>query len=230
MNMPDSWCCPSWPTRVACQATVKGIVFDKELCYSLGCYPDHINRIKKEREERKTHQQKPSDCGKCQVYRDGQCKNCYEVGLHCHKETCLTAEQYKEKTRSAIRQFVENEERKKAIEEEAEQRREQEDYNRYHPDRTKERTRQPDTNRAPPPIVNPPSQPDTNQKRIGRLVVRPCGHGIWSSGVCCCPNEATAKRLPKRFFPGGSGPLPSPDTIWDECRSYGCWPPPHDYE
>lgn len=216
-----------------CWLAVRGPL-EGEACEFNRCYRYYLDNAKKEREERKSHQQKPSDCGPCQVYRDGHCKNCYNVeGLHCLDGKCVTAEEYARISRAKIRFFVENQERRIANEQRAEQKKEQEEYDRHHKEKPVKRQ---DTYLPPP--TRPPGhnagtnhpQDNVNIKRSGRLVVKPCGAGRWSCGVCCCPDQDHCQRLPKRLYPGGYGKLPSPDELWDECRNYGCSPPPHEYE
>gem|GEM_PF-4694735 len=224
---PESWCCPSFARMLACWEAL-GKPLGEKACYSLGCYQDFLSRIEKEQEERKAREQRSSDCRECQVYRDGKCEDCYNVGLHCLDGRCVTAEQYKEKSRSAIKQFVESKERERIKEEQEERRRKQENFNQQHPEQP---VRQPDRYN-PPPIVNSQTNQtlsSPNEQRIGRLVVKPCGDRIWCCGVCCCPSQADCNKLPRKLKVL-AGPPFHPDSVWDECRNYGCWPPPHSYE
>jgi hypothetical protein len=52
VDMPDSWCCPSEVKKFACWEAL-GKPLGEEACYSMGCYPNHLRRIIREREERK---------------------------------------------------------------------------------------------------------------------------------------------------------------------------------
>jgi hypothetical protein len=212
VGLPDSWCCPNRTAQIACWSGL-GKPLGEEVCHIMGCSPDHINRIKKDREEKKSHEQKPSDCTSSQVYAYGHCKDCYEAGLHVLDGRCVTNDEYARISKEKIRGIVES--RGGHIDPEK-------DWRSPQPAK-------PPRDRFPPPVVQTPREqtPSPNEKRIGRLVVRPCGNGIWSNGVCCCPD---GRKLPSHLYPRGYGPLPSPDTLWDECHRYGCRPPPHSYE
>lgn len=216
VRLNDCWCCPNHAAWLACMELLDKSSGEK-LCYNLGCYPDHLERIKREIEEKEKRKQKPSDCSDCEKFVKGRCENCYEIGMHCLHGKCLTDEEYRRQSAFSIRQEIV---RQREIYNEGKGR--QEEFDRQHPVPTPQ-PREEDREQFLPP----PTRPDRDS---GRLVVRPCGSGIWSCGVCCCPDQAHCKRLPGRLNPRGYGPLPSPDTLWDECRSYGCWAPPHSYE
>lgn len=153
----------------------------------------------------------------------GKCKECYTVGLRCLKGKCVSLKKYMDAENKKVDFFVKNKEKIRIEKEIAKNMKEQEDFNIRHPEKPQKKK----TDK----IMPPPTFPDSPAgKGRGKLVVEPCGDGIWGAGVCCCPNRESAERVPNELRPWGYGKLPSPDTLWDKCRNYGCWPPPHHYE
>ena len=64
IDMSDGWCCPTKFAQMLCWESLDRFNNHNDICYSLGCYPDHIGRIKRKRDERKARQRRP--CERCQ--------------------------------------------------------------------------------------------------------------------------------------------------------------------
>lgn len=209
-DIDDGWCCPSESAKWICWAAIDHPGYE-EICSSFGCFPDHLGRIERERARVRKF------CGDCQIQFKGKCLNCYELRMHCLHGRCLRDKEFEEQSSFRIQQETE---RQKKIYDQGKKR--QEEFDRQHPTPVPKPHEQDHEQ-----FLDPPTPSGGNS---GRLVVKPCGNGIWSCGVCCCPNQVRCKSLPAELNPRGYGRLPSPDTLWNKCRDYGCWPPPHSYE
>lgn len=147
--MPNSWCCPesynNWKV-LACKGAL-GKPLGEEACFDMGCYPDHIGRLLKER----AHPQKPSDCTECQRFIGGHCLNCYEAKMFCLHGNCVTAEQYKKHSEKEVENFIEKKEAELRKHELSEKQKAQEEFNKAHPPAST--SKEPDTY-LPPPVLH----------------------------------------------------------------------------